>query len=157
METLNIKRSQHDGLIEGKEGEGVVLEGGSAGNDRIKELAEHYASSDIFLFPSLTETFGNVTLEALAAGLVVVAFDVAAASVHITHATSGFVAEPGNDTQFVVLARRAVADLHRLTPMRQAARRAGLAASWDSILSGFEDVLLSVGAARQGLRAAYAD
>jgi len=132
---------------------GVVF----AGELRGQELAEHYASSDIFLFPSLTETFGNVTLEALAAGLVVVAFDVAAASVHITHGASGFVAEAGNETQFVVLARRAVADLHRLTPMRQAARHAGLAASWDSTLSGFEDVLLSVGSARQGLRTAYAD
>jgi glycosyltransferase involved in cell wall biosynthesis len=48
------------------------------GELRGQELAEHYASSDIFLFPSLTETFGNVTLEALASGLVVVAFDVAA-------------------------------------------------------------------------------
>jgi glycosyltransferase involved in cell wall biosynthesis len=37
------------------------------------ELAKIYASSDIFLFPSITETFGNVVLEALASGLAVVA------------------------------------------------------------------------------------
>lgn len=132
---------------------GVVF----AGELRGQGLAEHYASSDIFLFPSLTETFGNVTLEALASGLVVVAFNVAAASVHITHGTSGFLSAPGDDTEFVALARRAAEDLHRLAPMRQAARRAGLAASWDSTLSGFEDVLLKVRAARQGIRAAYAD
>ena len=132
---------------------GVVF----AGELRGQGLAEHFASSDIFLFPSLTETFGNVTLEALASGLVVVAFDVAAASVHITHGTSGFVAEPGDDAEFVALARRAVEDLHRLSPMRQSARRAALAASWDSTLNGFEDVLLKVRAARQGIRAAYAD
>ena len=43
------------------------------------DLAAHYASADLFLFPSLTETFGNVTLEAMASGLAVVAFDYAAA------------------------------------------------------------------------------
>ena len=46
-------------------------------------LAAHYASADVFLFPSLTETFGNVTLEAMASGLAVVAYDDAAAAQHI--------------------------------------------------------------------------
>ncbi|MGB5064300.1 MAG: glycosyltransferase family 1 protein, partial [Candidatus Competibacter sp.] len=49
------------------------------------DLAAHYASADLFLFPSLTETFGNVTLEAMASGLAVVAFDYAAARRHIVH------------------------------------------------------------------------
>ena len=40
-------------------------------------LAEHYASADMFLFPSLTETFGNVTMEAMASRLAIVAFDYA--------------------------------------------------------------------------------
>ena len=39
-----------------------------AGVQRGPELARHYASADLFVFPSLTETFGNVTLEALASG-----------------------------------------------------------------------------------------
>jgi glycosyltransferase involved in cell wall biosynthesis len=43
-------------------------------------LAAHYASADLFLFPSQSETFGNVTLEALASGLAVVAVDLAAAA-----------------------------------------------------------------------------
>ncbi|MGO8953532.1 MAG: glycosyltransferase family 4 protein [Rhodomicrobium sp.] len=41
-----------------------------------QELAEHYASADVFVFPSLTDTFGNVLLEALACGVPVAAFDV---------------------------------------------------------------------------------
>jgi glycosyltransferase involved in cell wall biosynthesis len=50
-----------------------------------ERLAAQYASADIFLFPSETETFGNVTLEAMASGLAVIAYDYAAAKVHIVH------------------------------------------------------------------------
>ncbi len=48
------------------------------------DLARHYASADIFVFPSLSETFGNVTLEAMSSGLAVVAFDYGAAHEQIT-------------------------------------------------------------------------
>jgi glycosyltransferase involved in cell wall biosynthesis len=54
-----------------------------------EQLARHYASADVFLFPSETETFGNVTLEAMASGLVVVAYNYAAAHMHITHGETG--------------------------------------------------------------------
>lgn len=62
-----------------------------AGTRRGEELAAHYASADVFLFPSLTETFGNVVLEAMASGLPVVAFDRAAAQEHIANGISGLV------------------------------------------------------------------
>ncbi|MGA8005928.1 MAG: glycosyltransferase family 1 protein, partial [Burkholderiales bacterium] len=52
------------------------------------ELSAHYASADVFLFPSITETFGNVTLEAMASGLGVVAYDYAAARQHLEHGRS---------------------------------------------------------------------
>lgn len=52
-------------------------------------LAEYYASGDLFLYPSTSETFGNVVLEAMASGLPVVAFDYAAAHQHIRHQENG--------------------------------------------------------------------
>ncbi|MFZ1910406.1 MAG: glycosyltransferase family 1 protein, partial [Burkholderiales bacterium] len=56
------------------------------------ELSAHYASADVFLFPSITETFGNVTLEAMASGLGVVAYDYAAARQHLEHGRSALLA-----------------------------------------------------------------
>ena len=64
-------------------------------------LAEHYASGDLFLFPSLTETYGNVVAEALASGLPVVAYRDAAAHELIAHAVHGWLAEPGDEAGFV--------------------------------------------------------
>jgi len=64
-------------------------------------LAEHYASGDLFLFPSLTETYGNVVAEALASGLPVVAYRDAAAHELVEHAVHGWLAEPGDESAFV--------------------------------------------------------
>lgn len=115
-----------------------------AGELRGERLSQHYASADIFLFPSLTETFGNVTLEALASGLVVVAYAAAAASVHIAHGVNGFLASAGDEGQFTDLASGAVAELERLQDLRALARRAAVASSWDAVLGQFEDKLLAL-------------
>ncbi len=66
-----------------------------------ERLARHYASADVFLFPSETETFGNVTLEGMASGLVVMAYDYAAAKIHITHGETGVLVPYGDSTAFV--------------------------------------------------------
>ncbi len=52
------------------------------GMQRGEDLARHYASGDVFLFPSKTDTFGNVVTEAMASGLAVVSFDYAAGHEH---------------------------------------------------------------------------
>ena len=67
-------------------------------------LAAHYASGDVFLFPSLTETWGNVTIEAMASGLAVVAYDCAAAEEVIRHGENGLKAPPEDEDAFVVQA-----------------------------------------------------
>lgn len=113
-----------------------------AGVQRGEALARHYASADAFIFPSLTETFGNVTLEALASGLPVLAFDCAAASLHVQHRRSGWLAPPGDETAFGQLALDALSAGAPPPPMRAAARARALAAAWDDVLQGFEQQLL---------------
>ncbi|MDQ6681278.1 MAG: glycosyltransferase family 1 protein [Pseudomonadota bacterium] len=109
-----------------------------AGVQRGEMLAACYASADIFVFPSLSETFGNVTLEALASGLPVVAYDTAAAGEHVAHRVSGLIVAPGDERAF----ESAVCSL-ALRPQRRLAmgEQAVLAAHqlrWDDVLGRFE-------------------
>jgi glycosyltransferase involved in cell wall biosynthesis len=114
------------------------------GSLRDEALARHYASADIFLFPSVTETFGNVTLEALASSLLVVAFRSGAAAVHIDDCSNGVLAEPGDDQGFIAGACAVAQQFRSLAPMRRGARDAALAAGWDHVISRFEAVLADV-------------
>jgi glycosyltransferase involved in cell wall biosynthesis len=119
---------------------GLVFTGAKTG----LELAEHYASGDIFLFPSLTETFGNVVPEAMASGLPVVAFDYAAAGSQVRDHENGFKVPLGDAAAFVRSARKAAGDRQRL---RAAARQARLTAeglSWERVLGTFEAELAEV-------------
>lgn len=71
-----------------------------AGKKSGLELAEFYASADIFIFPSLTETFGNVTIEAMASGLAVIAYRHAAAGDLIATGINGMTVDPGDEDAF---------------------------------------------------------
>ena len=75
-----------------------------AGMRHGEDLAAHYASADLFLFPSLTETFGNVVPEAMASGLAVLAFDCAAAGQLIEPGVNGLLAAPDRRDEFLVQA-----------------------------------------------------
>ena len=77
-----------------------------AGQRRGPDLAAHYASADLFLFPSETETFGNVVPEAMASGLAVLAYDLAAAGQLITPGVDGLLAPAGQRSQFIAQAVR---------------------------------------------------
>jgi len=108
-----------------------------------EELARHYASADVFVFPSLTETFGNVVMESMASGLVTVAFDYAAANRHIEDGKNGFVAEFGNEERFLGRCASAL-DRSRWSGIRAAARDTALGVSWDRVIDEFESSLVEI-------------
>jgi glycosyltransferase involved in cell wall biosynthesis len=116
------------------------------GIQRGDELAMHYASADLFLFPSMSETFGNVTLEALASGLPVVAFDTAAAADHVDDCNSGLLVPLGDEAGFIAAACHLAWQHRDLQQMREHARRAGLKASWNDVLTRFEAHLVDTAA-----------
>ena len=116
------------------------------GVQRGAELARHFASGDLFLFPSLSETFGNVTLESMASGLATVAFDTGAAREHLQHQVHGaLVAE---ESGFIDEAVRLAGDHDRLRAMGRAARAAVLKLRPEQVAAA-SDALLA-GLARQG-------
>ncbi|WP_371922529.1 glycosyltransferase family 4 protein [Pseudomonas sp. H3(2019)] len=111
------------------------------GSQRGEALACHYASGDLFLFPSLTETFGNVVLEALASGLGVVAYDQAAAAQHIRHGYNGVLAMPGDEEAFCDAARWLLEEAETLRCIRLNARQHASRQDWGTIIEQFEGQL----------------
>jgi glycosyltransferase involved in cell wall biosynthesis len=106
------------------------------------DLAAHYASADIFLYPSLTETYGNVTVEALASGLAVVAYRYAAAAQHIRHGENGISIAYGDREAFIRAALDLMSDRESRARLGARARATMLPVDWDEIVSDFESTLV---------------
>lgn len=108
-----------------------------------EEIGRYYASADIYIHASLTETFGNVLTEAMASGLAVAGFDYAAGRQFIRHGENGLLA-PGDDP--AALKRESVR-LVENEPLRrqlgQQARAGFEKQSWDRVIGRFEADLLA--------------
>jgi glycosyltransferase involved in cell wall biosynthesis len=115
----------------------AVFAGQRSGDD----LAAHYAGLDLFLFASLTETFGNVTTEAMASGCAVVAFESAAAGELIRSGVNGWLAGAGKEADFVSAARLAAFDATARRAVADAARTTARRLDWGDITARFESVL----------------
>jgi glycosyltransferase involved in cell wall biosynthesis len=112
-----------------------------AGMQTGEPLAKHYASGDIFLYPSLTETYGNVTVEAMSSGLATLAYDYAAARQHIRHDVNGLLAPFDDTAAFIAQAKGLITDMNRVQRLRQEARQTVETLTWEHIMGQMEAVL----------------
>ena len=117
-----------------------------------EDLAAHYASADVFLFPSVTETFGNVTTEAMASGLCVAAYDYAAAAKYIVHGESGLLARTNDRQAFNMVCCRIARDATLRAKLRTNARSVAEGLSWMRVFDEFEDVLFDTIARNAAVR-----
>jgi glycosyltransferase involved in cell wall biosynthesis len=97
----------------------------------------------VFVFPSETETFGNVVLEAMASGLAVVAYDYAAPRLLIRNGGNGWRVPFGDGEAFL---KQSVEACVGSIPegMRKRARETALEHSWESVVNQFEGELTGV-------------
>jgi glycosyltransferase involved in cell wall biosynthesis len=112
-----------------------------AGVQRGEALARHYASADLFPFPSLRETFGNVLIEALAAGLPVVAYAEGAAREHLADGVNGYCIASGNAPAFIEAAAKLASNPALIRHMGRAARAGIAGLSPDAVIRDFEILL----------------
>jgi glycosyltransferase involved in cell wall biosynthesis len=103
-------------------------------------LAAYYASSDLFIFPSQTETFGNVTLEALASGIPVLAFDCAAARDWVQTGVNGWLVAENNPEGFAAQAVTVFNSKDLLDQITQSTRQQVVHLDWDQIAEQVESV-----------------
>jgi len=113
----NLKQAEFPGVIKGE------------------ALAREYANMDLFVFPSRTDTFGNVVLEAFASGVPALVTDACGPKFLVEEGLTGMVCS--TDSQFAAAAAMLAHDRSRLPAMREAARRYAMSQSWDSV---FESV-----------------
>ncbi|NCS65608.1 MAG: glycoside hydrolase [Hydrogenophilales bacterium CG03_land_8_20_14_0_80_62_28] len=110
------------------------------------DLAQHYASSDAFLFPSTTETFGNVLIEAMASGLPVLGYDYAAAAEFVRHRENGLKVQFDHEADFIREAAWLARYPEAMSDLGRQARETALCISWETIfqrLEGFYQRLVS--------------
>lgn len=146
VRAIEVMRERRPGLRAVMVGDGPLAPGlrqahpdiHFAGPQVGEALAAHYASADLFVFPSLSETFGNVLLEAMASGLAPLAFDYAAASQLIDDGQSGLVAPVGDEAGFLEKAVRLAGDDALTARLGDSARSCAEQQTWTAIAHQLE-------------------
>jgi glycosyltransferase involved in cell wall biosynthesis len=117
---------------------------------RGEALSAAYANMDLFVFPSHTDTFGNVVLEALASGVPAIVTPDGGPRTIVRDGETGRIV---HDDEFTSAIAGLIADPNRLAEMRRAARAYALTASWDSVFEGvyanYEGILPGVALAEK--------
>lgn len=112
-----------------------------------EEIGRYYASADIYIHASLTETFGNVLTEAMASGLAVAGFDYAAGRQFITSGENGLLAPCDQPEALINAGVQLARDEVLRAKLRTAARAALEHQSWNHVIGRFERDLAAVAAA----------
>lgn len=134
LKSANIENYRF--LIVGEGGERVWLER-NLQNRRLtgelfgEDLARAYANMDLFVFPSQTDAFGNVVLEAMSSGVPAVVMTEGGPKFLIENGVNGFVAKDEND--FIETVARLVKNPEQLRALGQSARQSAQANSWERI------------------------
>ena len=106
-------------------------------------LAACYASADVLLFPSETETFGNVLLEGMAAGVATLAYDYAAAAWHCVDGVNGLKVPKSDEAAFLTAAE-SLMDAPLRARLGREARRTAEGLAWPAIVGELEGIFRSV-------------
>lgn len=109
-----------------------------------KELSDLYAAADVFVFPSETETFGNVVLEAMASGTAVIGSAAGGVKDNIVHLETGLLCKPGDITEFVHAVELVYHNEEYRSKLSMAGRRYSLKQSWDHIFNELYESYLGV-------------
>jgi glycosyltransferase involved in cell wall biosynthesis len=115
-----------------KEAPDALFEGFLTGDD----LPVAYASADVFFFPSDTETFGNVTLEAMASGLPAVCANATGSRSLVQAGVTGFLPAVGDESAMFEAVKALVTDADLRRRMGEAGRARSLTYSWDAAMGG---------------------
>lgn len=119
-------------------------------------LSQAYASADIFVFPSALETFGLVVVEAMAAGLPVVASRVGGVAEVVEEGRTGYTFEAGDTAGLIDGVRQIATSRARIAEMGYAARAFAQTQTWTSMMDEVVDLYGRLIEERRGARVAAA-
>ncbi len=108
-----------------------------------EELAACCASADVMLFPSETETFGNVLIEGMASGLATLSYDYAAAAWHCENGTNGLKVKKGDEAAYLAAAETLLDPAYR-KKLGSEARRTAESLGWPSVVAELEKIFIDV-------------